>query len=92
MGVARVQLFGAAEAGWRIGQPLPVTVRRREDGSYVVTDDVFGVFGEGDSWNDAERDLVASLVDTFLLLAEATDEPTQALVQHFRTYIHPIQP
>ncbi len=86
---SRIYVFGQGAAGWRVGQPLPVTVRRIAGGTFTVSDDIFAVFGSGATWDEAEADYVASLVDYFLLIADSQDEPTRAVVEHLRTYLHP---
>lgn len=86
--VSRVFVFGQGAAGWRISQPVPVIVTRA-GASYVVSDEIFSVYGEGRTWDEAQADYVASLVDHYLLMAEAADAATRGVVDHLRAYLHP---
>lgn len=85
---APVHIFGPFGNGWRIRQPLPVTVEL-SDGRYLVSDDLFDVYGQGDSWDEAVEDYKVSLVEYFQIMADADDAPTLAVVSHLLVYVQP---
>ncbi len=82
-------LWGPIAPGWKLEQPLALTVERDADGSFIVSDDVFCAYGHGQSWDEAEQDYVSALLEYHDLMAQAEDEPTRAVVQHLRTYLRP---
>jgi hypothetical protein len=70
-------------------QPLLVRLEKNEDGSFVVSDEVFVVYGVGDTEREALQDYLVSLVDYYELLAERAieDDPeTQALFLRLQSY------
>lgn len=60
-------LFGDIAPGWRLTQLLLLTVEE-EQGYYIVSDDVFVVYGDGDTLEAAHQDYVASLLDYYRLV------------------------
>jgi hypothetical protein len=86
---AMVGLFGEILRGWQIRQLLPIQISREEDGSFIVSDDIFFVYGEGSSQEDALHDYVASLTEYYEIVAEgARSEPfDQSQFKHLQLYI-----
>lgn len=84
-------LEGEIAEGWELSQPLWVTVDREEDGYYVLSDDLFLVYGEGATFNDALRDYVVSLIDYYQLVAAEAKRSAldQALFGRLRRYLRP---
>lgn len=84
-----VLLYGAVHPEVRIAIPLPVSIDVEADGTFIVADEVFAVYGEGISEHDALKDYVVSLVDFFdLVMSEAEQNPAaDSLAQRLRTYL-----
>jgi len=82
-------LSGEIAPGWKIIEPLLVTIEQDEDGSYVVSEDLFAVYGVGDTPSDALRDYTVSLTDYYdLVSAQAKgDGPTQSLFHRLQQYV-----
>lgn len=92
---ATVALSGEIAPGWRILQPLYVLVEQDRDGSYVISDDIFLVYGAGETATDARDDYVQSLIEYYHILADAAapDDPTdQAQLRLLRQYVQPSRP
>jgi len=84
---ASIHLFGELLPGWRLDNPLPLRIERDEDGGYLAADEIFDVYGTGQSWDAAIRDYRVALVEFFEIIGEAHDEPSQRLLAHLRTYL-----
>src|SRR5689334_22844368 len=54
--------------GWVISQPLPLTIEQDTDGSIVVSDPFFAVYGVGDTEGDAIRDFAVSMIEYYDIL------------------------
>ena len=61
-------LFGKFAAGLSILSPLKVSVEYEDDGSCLVSDDLFAVYGHGENRDKAIADYVTSLIEYFDLL------------------------
>lgn len=87
----QAQLFGKIHADLFIVQPLQVDIEQDEDDTYVVSDDLFLVYGNGINRPDAINDYIKSLAEFYQLvkknaLASSFD---QDLLNHLQTYIQP---
>jgi hypothetical protein len=82
-------LLGRIAHGWEIIQPLQVMVDIDEDGYYTASDNLFLVYGDGNTLAEALQDYRASLVDYYQLLDARSedDPPTQALFRRVRRYL-----
>ncbi len=86
-----VFLRGSIAPGWMIVVPLPVRLERDEDGTYIYSDDIFLVYGAGDTSHDALRDYINALIEYYDLLAgEPDNQPTQVQLRHLQTYLRPV--
>ena len=70
-------------------QPLQITIEQEDDGSFVVSDDVFLVYGDGDMRQDALNDYVESLIKYFQIIERGaeTNKFDKALLGQLRLYI-----
>lgn len=84
-----IELIGNIADGWKLIQALPLSVSTDEDGHYLLTDDIFCVFGEGDTLAAAQQDFVRSLIEYFGLVAEYDDEPSRDLLASLKKYLQP---
>ena len=84
----QIILFGEITAEWKIVQPLPITIEQ-SDGLYIANDEIFDVYGDGDTEYEAVEDYKISLLDCYQLAESRAleDEQNQALFDHLRLYI-----
>jgi hypothetical protein len=89
-----IPLQGELVRGWQIKKPFDVIVEVDEQGYFVVSDDIFGVYGEGRTQRAALDDYAVSLCEYFELVAAeaAQDEANQALLAHLQIYLEPTRP
>jgi hypothetical protein len=85
--LATTQLWGPVAPGWRIEHPLELAVERDDDGSFIVSDELFFLYGHGRSWDDARQDYVSVLLEYRELMGRSQDELTQAIARHLDTYL-----
>ena len=86
---SRLVLHGLVAAGWEIVEPLPISVQVDEDGQYLLTDEIFAVFGEGNNLSEARKDLVTSLIEYYELIAGYEDAPSRELLTMLSKYLRP---
>jgi hypothetical protein len=85
--IERYHLLGKVGDGYELVQPLPVDVQREHDGTYLISDPFFGVYGHGANEDDAFADV--SLVEYHDIMAAGVNPETRAVVEHLRTYLQP---
>ncbi|MBM4461427.1 MAG: hypothetical protein FJ011_27330 [Chloroflexi bacterium] len=88
--VKRAQrLNGLIAPGWQVIQPITLTCERDADGYHVLSDELFGVYGDGSTADQALHDYVVSLIDYYQLLAAraADDASARALFGRLRQYL-----
>lgn len=71
---------------WKIAQPLAVTIERGDYG-FIVSDDVFAIYGQGDDIADALSDYMIALTEYHGLLSTRNDQPSVALFQRLHIYL-----
>jgi hypothetical protein len=83
-----VIVFGLLSGDWKIVQPLAVKIEY-SDGLYIASDDLFGIYGDGNNENDALEDYRVSLLDYYELMikSEITDKQNEGICKHLRLYI-----
>jgi len=84
-------IFGEIQADLFIIQPLQVNIEQDEDGTYIVSDDLFLVYGNGDNKSDAMGDYTISLVEFYQLIEKnaAVNPFDQKLLANLQFYIKP---
>jgi hypothetical protein len=92
-GGERRVLIGKIAPGWQIKFPLLIRIERDSDGSFVASDDIFAVHGDGPTLHRAVKDYAVSLVEYYRLLEArvANDEPTMALFRRLQHYLGPAE-
>ena len=83
-------LEGLIAPHWELVRPLEVRLEADEEGSFVVSDDLFLVYGEGATRLDAIKDYMESLIDYYQLMevrAVKADAPTQAAFRKLQAYL-----
>jgi len=66
-----------------------VTLEQESGGRYIVSDDLFAVYGDGDTLVEALRDYEVSLIDYYEILHIHTEDdlPTRALFGRLCNYL-----
>lgn len=84
-------LMGEISDDLVVSQPLEITIEQDEDNTFVVSDDLFLVYGDGGNLAEAIRDYVESLIKYFQLIEKGaeTNEFDKALLPHLHSYIQP---
>lgn len=86
-------LIGRISPGWSLKLPLLIRIERDSDGSFIVSDDIFAMHGDGLTLRHAVRDYAASLVEYYHLLSArvASDVHTMALFRRLQRYLGPVE-
>jgi len=56
---------GWIEEGWTLMRPIILLVECEDDGWYVVSDDIFGVYGDAESLRRALHQYASGLIDEY---------------------------
>lgn len=84
----QIVLLGSIMPGWDFVQPLTLTIARDDDQQFIASDEIFHMYGLGDSPGDAARDYLKVISEYYQHLASDLDEPSMALFNYLRTYMH----
>jgi len=87
---AQVFLEGVIVPGWRIREPLVLSVERDEDSSYIISDALFNVYGVGATHEIALEDYIESLIEYYEILERHDDAPTVGQMSRLRVYLQPV--
>jgi len=80
-------LFGRIAEGWELVQQLPVS-SEWDRNLCIMSDDLFSVYGDGDTKVSAQEDYVTSLIEYYQLLEDRADNVfTRALFQKVKRYL-----
>lgn len=84
-------LHGEILNGLLVIQPFQINIEREEDQSYIVSDDLFLVYGNGGNLSDAINDYVMSLVEFYQILERNANSNLfdQKQFASLQTYIQP---
>ena len=87
-----VTLLGVIDPGWQVRQALNLGVERDSDGSFVISDDIFLVYGVGASFEEALRDYCVSLIEYYEMLVSRLDgNPfNRGPFEHLVYYLQPL--
>ena len=66
-----IVMLGKIAPGWMLLKQMTLSLERDTDGSYVVSDDIFYMFGQGITAVDCVRDYLSSLIEYYNLLSRA---------------------
>ena len=82
-------LVGRIHSNLFLVQPLQINIEQDEDETYVVSDDLFLVYGSGKDQSEAMKDYVLSLVEFYQLIKKnaALNSFDQQLLTQLQTYI-----
>jgi hypothetical protein len=82
---------GQLPTPWTLLRPIFLEIETDEDGTYIVSDRSLGVFGTGESKQDATDDYYASLVEYCeLILADRQQPSVNPLLKRLSAFVsHP---
>jgi len=85
-------LIGQISDDLAVIQPIQINIERDEDQTYVVSDDLFLVYGNGEVQAKAIHDYVASLIEFYRILEKsaATNKFDQEQFANIQAYIQPV--
>jgi hypothetical protein len=88
----KLLLLGTITSDWVMLQPFLVTLEQEVDGYWVASDDLFQVYGDGDTAEAARQDYVVALIDYYRILAlkAKADPHSEDLFRHLQDYLHPL--
>lgn len=81
-------LMGRVARSWIIKHPLPITIEQDGD-LFIVSDDIFSVYGDGDTKKEAFNNFIDSLIDYYHLLETRVeiDQQNEKLFTHVQQYL-----
>lgn len=71
---SQVYLFGNIHPDYLLILPLPLNIERDNDGTFVISDDIFLVYGYGKDRLKAMKDYVNSFIDYFEAVKRNSDK------------------
>ncbi len=82
---------GRIEDGWTLVRPIMLLVEREDDGWYVVSDDMVGVYGDAESLRQAVDQYASGLIDQYqFFLRESRNNPLAIpQLERMRKYLQP---
>jgi hypothetical protein len=85
---ATIMLTGIEGKSWHLAQPLVLQFEIDRDGSHLISDSVFLVYGVGDTLEEAMTDYTRSLMEYYEIVARnVTDEATARQLAHLQRYL-----
>lgn len=88
-----LKISGEIANGWEIIRPLLTTLEQDEDGFFVLSEDLFLMYGEGKTTIEAKEDYIEALIDYYQLIdsrAREGDSFSQTILQNLQQYLRPI--
>lgn len=82
---------GRIEEGWTLMRPIILLVEREDDGWYVVSDDIFGVYGDAESLRQAVDQYASGLIDEYEFFRRESPHNPLAMpdLGRMRKYLQP---
>ena len=74
---------------FRLIQPIVVSFEQGDKGKVIASDDIFFMYGEGSTRQEAVRDYLSSLSEYYSLIESYRDAPSVELLSYLQTYLHP---
>jgi len=86
----RILLPGEIDPGWTLRRELPVKAELDDDGTVIVSDEIFSRYGSGERLEEALEDYIADLTGYHETVAEyaADNHPkNKALLEQLQEYL-----
>jgi hypothetical protein len=87
----QVSLVGEISDLLQLKQPLAINFEDGGGGKILASDDIFYMYGEGATRQEALKDYVSSLSEYFELLESHNDAPSIELFHYLQSYLQPIR-
>lgn len=84
---SQVTLAGDVFHDFVFAQPIVIDLESA-DGKIIASDDVFFMYGEGPTRQEAVQDYLSSLSEYYGLLESCDDAPSVELFSFLQTYLH----
>jgi len=75
-------------------EPIMLTLEQDDDGSYILSDDKFLIYGVGETYFAAKDDYIASLLNYYCLIEEKANEGdpfSKKILQDLQRFLRPIK-
>lgn len=86
---SQVTLWGNVFAHFLLAQPIVLSFEQGDRGKIIASDDIFYMYGEGNTRQEAVRDYLSTLSEYYALLQSQDDVPSVELFSYLQTYLHP---
>ena len=86
----QVALVGQLSSRFILAQPITVNFEEEEGGKIIASDDVFYMYGQGFTRQEALSDYVSSLSEYYEVLESQDSQPSIELFQYLQSYLQPI--
>lgn len=79
-------LIGEITSEWQLKQPVSLRIERDEDGSFIMSEEVFNIYGHGSTPEEAKEDFIIALVEYYEILKKyaSDDEASKATLEKFK--------
>ena len=86
----QVTLLGEVSAHLRLIKPIHINFEEAGEGKILASDDIFYMYGEGNTRKEALGDYIISLSEYYELLESHKDTPSMELFRFLQSYLQPI--
>lgn len=81
-------LMGEIAPSWMLIRSILVELDQDEDGSYIMSNTQFGIYGCGDTVFEAQQDFIITLIDYYQLLAERAEREPLTRIEFLRLQLY----
>lgn len=86
---SQVALIGDIFKRFILAQPIVLNFEQGDGGKIIASDDIFYMYGEGNTRQEAVRDYLSTLSEYYALLESHDDAPSVELFSYLQTYLQP---
>lgn len=86
---SQVALVGDIFAHFLLAQPIVLSFEQGDLGKIIASDDIFYMYGEGNTRQEAVHDYLSTLAEYYGLLESHNDAPSVELFSYLQTYLQP---
>jgi hypothetical protein len=83
----QVVLIGDVLEKFTLLQPLTINFEQGDDGKIIASDEIFYMYGNGFTLQEAVRDYLSSLSEYYSLIESHDDAPSIGLFSYLQTYL-----
>lgn len=83
----QVALVGDVLEHFRLVQPIVINFEQGDQGKVIASDDIFYMYGQGFTLQEAVRDYLSSLSEYYSLIESHNDVPSVRLFSYLQTYL-----